>query len=116
VHPQKQRDAFWNSSARRFRCSLQANPQLSAGATTPQHRACTRTQSRPLLRPEPTDQFLSVDPDLAETGQPYAFTGDDPLNANGDPLGGGATVTRMNRETLRVGSNITSDLMGQELT
>jgi hypothetical protein len=33
-----------------------------------------------------TDQFLSVDPDVAETGQPYAFTGDDPLNAS-DPLG-----------------------------
>ena len=33
-----------------------------------------------------TDQFLSIDPDLAETGQPYAFTGDDPLNAT-DPLG-----------------------------
>ncbi len=33
-----------------------------------------------------TDQFLSVDPDLMETGQPYAFTGDDPLNAT-DPLG-----------------------------
>lgn len=33
-----------------------------------------------------TDQFLSVDPDLADTGQPYAFTGDDPLNAT-DPLG-----------------------------
>jgi hypothetical protein len=33
-----------------------------------------------------TDQFLSVDPDLAETGQPYVFTGDDPLNAT-DPLG-----------------------------
>ncbi len=33
-----------------------------------------------------TDQFLSVDPDVATTGQPYAFTGDDPLNAT-DPLG-----------------------------
>jgi len=33
-----------------------------------------------------TDQFLSVDPDVAETGEPYAFTGDDPLNAT-DPLG-----------------------------
>ncbi len=33
-----------------------------------------------------TDQCLSVDPDLMETGQPYAFTGDDPLNAT-DPLG-----------------------------
>jgi hypothetical protein len=29
---------------------------------------------------------LSIDPDLAETNQPYVFTGDDPLNAE-DPLG-----------------------------
>jgi hypothetical protein len=33
-----------------------------------------------------TGQFLTVDPDVAESGQPYAFTGDDPLNAT-DPLG-----------------------------
>jgi len=33
-----------------------------------------------------TDQFLSVDPLVAKTGQPYAFTGDDPLNET-DPLG-----------------------------
>ena len=33
-----------------------------------------------------TDQFLSVDPAVATTGQPYAFTGDDPLNMT-DPLG-----------------------------
>ncbi len=33
-----------------------------------------------------TDQFLSVDPDVAETGQPYTFSGGDPLNAS-DPLG-----------------------------
>lgn len=33
-----------------------------------------------------TDQFLSVDPQVAQTGQPYAFVGDDPLNAT-DPLG-----------------------------
>jgi hypothetical protein len=33
-----------------------------------------------------TDQFLSVDPDVAETGQPYVFTGDDPVNGS-DPLG-----------------------------
>ncbi len=33
-----------------------------------------------------TDQFMSVDPDVMETGQPYAFTGDDPLNGS-DPLG-----------------------------
>ena len=33
-----------------------------------------------------TAQFLSIDPDVAETGQPYEFTGDDPLNSS-DPLG-----------------------------
>ena len=33
-----------------------------------------------------TDQFLSIDPDVAETDQPYVFTNDDPLNAS-DPLG-----------------------------
>jgi RHS repeat-associated protein len=33
-----------------------------------------------------TDQYLSVDPEVAVTGQPYAFTGDDPVNAT-DPLG-----------------------------
>ena len=33
-----------------------------------------------------TDQFLSVDPDVAITDQPYVFTNDDPLNAE-DPMG-----------------------------
>jgi hypothetical protein len=33
-----------------------------------------------------TDQFLSVDPLVAETGQPYAYTGDDPVNSS-DPSG-----------------------------
>lgn len=33
-----------------------------------------------------TDQFISVDPDVAETGQPYAYDRDDPLNVT-DPLG-----------------------------
>jgi hypothetical protein len=33
-----------------------------------------------------TDQFLSIDPDVAATNQPYVFTNDDPLNAE-DPLG-----------------------------
>jgi RHS repeat-associated protein len=28
-----------------------------------------------------TGEFLSVDPDVAETGQPYAYTDDDPVNA-----------------------------------
>jgi RHS repeat-associated protein len=33
-----------------------------------------------------TDQFLSIDPDVATTNQPYVFTNDNPLNAE-DPLG-----------------------------
>jgi RHS repeat-associated protein len=33
-----------------------------------------------------TDQFLSIDPEVAETDQPYVYTGDDPLNEE-DPLG-----------------------------
>jgi RHS repeat-associated protein len=33
-----------------------------------------------------TDEFLSIDPDVAITDQPYAFTNDNPLNAT-DPLG-----------------------------
>jgi RHS repeat-associated protein len=33
-----------------------------------------------------TDQFLSIDPDIATTDQPYVFTNDDPLNSS-DPLG-----------------------------
>jgi hypothetical protein len=37
-----------------------------------------------------TDQFLSVDPDVGATGQPYSYTGDDPVNGS-DPLGNMAT-------------------------
>lgn len=33
-----------------------------------------------------TDQFLSIDPAVTSTNQPYVFTNDDPLNAE-DPLG-----------------------------
>ncbi|MGH9019569.1 MAG: RHS repeat-associated core domain-containing protein [Acidimicrobiales bacterium] len=33
-----------------------------------------------------TDQFLSIDPAVGVTGQPYVFTNDNPLNAT-DPLG-----------------------------
>jgi hypothetical protein len=33
-----------------------------------------------------TDQFLSIDPDVATTDQPYVFTNDDPLNET-DALG-----------------------------
>jgi len=33
-----------------------------------------------------TNQFISIDPDVAQTDQPYVFTNDDPLNME-DPLG-----------------------------
>jgi RHS repeat-associated protein len=33
-----------------------------------------------------TDEFLSIDPDVATTDQPYVFTNDNPLNSE-DPLG-----------------------------
>jgi hypothetical protein len=33
-----------------------------------------------------TDQFISIDPDVADTDQPYVFTNDNPLNSE-DPLG-----------------------------
>ena len=33
-----------------------------------------------------TNQFLSIDPNIATTDQPYVFTNDDPLNST-DPLG-----------------------------
>jgi uncharacterized protein RhaS with RHS repeats len=33
-----------------------------------------------------TGQFLNVDPMVDETGQPYAYTGDDPVNGT-DPTG-----------------------------
>jgi hypothetical protein len=54
------------------------------------HRPCspTRTNGGRVDRyyDPSTDQFISVDPDLAETDQPYAFTEDDPVNRS-DPLG-----------------------------
>jgi hypothetical protein len=54
-----------------------------------------------------TDQFLSVDPDVPTTDQPYVFVNDDPLNLQ-DPLGiyaisgtgqNSFTTTTLNKET-----------------
>lgn len=42
-----------------------------------------------------TDQFLSIDPFVAETNQPYVFTNDDPLNAE-DPLGDAMSASEAN--------------------
>ncbi|MGD0852979.1 MAG: RHS repeat-associated core domain-containing protein [Acidimicrobiales bacterium] len=38
-----------------------------------------------------TDQFISIDPDVTTTDQPYVFTNDNPLNSE-DPLGLGAFI------------------------
>jgi hypothetical protein len=48
----------------------------------------TRTLERSINRyyDPTTDQFLSIDPLVDETGQPYVFTNDNPLNET-DPLG-----------------------------
>jgi hypothetical protein len=58
----------------------------STVVSTRSHGCITRERRVNRYYDPPTDQFLSVDPDVAETGQPYAFTGDDPLNLV-DPLG-----------------------------
>jgi uncharacterized protein RhaS with RHS repeats len=54
-----------------------------------------------------TDQFISVDPDVAETGQPYAYDRDDPLNEM-DPLGlyscGKRSASSIVRQAKRGGS------------
>ena len=51
-------------------------------------RTAAREQKRSINRyyDPTTDQFLSVDPAVASTNQPYVFTNDNPLNAT-DPLG-----------------------------
>ena len=49
-----------------------------------------------------TGQFLSVDPMVQETGQPYAYTDDDPVNAV-DPMGlfwGEGTLDRIGHDTV----------------
>jgi hypothetical protein len=54
---------------------------------------------------DPTsDQFLSIDPDVAETGQPYVFTNDDPLNSE-DPLGLKLTGANGQTATVMTSSN-----------
>jgi hypothetical protein len=44
-----------------------------------------------------TDEFMSIDPDVADTDQPYVFTNDNPLNAE-DPLGLRSPETLTNEE------------------
>jgi RHS repeat-associated protein len=52
-----------------------------------------------------TDQFLSIDPDVQETDQPYVFTNDDPLNQE-DPLGLSGYVGVPTRCTKNCGGDV----------
>ena len=55
-----------------------------------------------------TDEFLSIDPDVAQTDQPYVFTNDDPLNAE-DPSGdcwGWCTFTEAAHVVTHVADNV----------
>ena len=57
-----------------------------------------------------TDQFLSIDPAVAQTDQPYVFTNDDPLNAE-DPSGlSGARFAEEN--ILQYGKRVSGGLRG----
>lgn len=51
-----------------------------------------------------TSQFLTVDPNVGATGQPYAFAGDDPINAD-DPLGLAPQPKKL--------SNAENDILGE---
>ncbi len=51
-----------------------------------------------------TDQFLSVDPLVMQTGQPYAFTEDDPLNKT-DPLGQSCDSTNAAKQAKCLANN-----------
>jgi RHS repeat-associated protein len=76
------------------------NPQTSGGltATTPFGFAGGYTDPDGLVYlvnryyDPATGQFMSVDPDLAQTQQPYQYTGDNPVNET-DPTGDSTTVT-----------------------
>jgi RHS repeat-associated protein len=76
------------------------NPQTSGGltATTPFGFAGGYTDPDGLIYlvnryyDPATGQFMSVDPDLAQTQQPYQYTGDNPVNET-DPTGDSSGVT-----------------------
>jgi hypothetical protein len=58
-----------------------------------------------------TGQFMSVDPDLADTDQPYAYAGDDPVN-EGDPLGDASTGPTNKQSGLKA-EGIMDDIVDQ---
>jgi len=67
--------------ARCARCGSRSSPR--------RRRACPRVEFRSVVHryyDQATEQFLSVDPLVNETGTPYSYTGGDPVNAV-DPNG-----------------------------
>lgn len=76
-------EAFWDF--RDFQDFVHRSP-WSPSPTTKYPRPRTVTSVVNRYYDPATDQFLSIDPDVAQTGQPYIFTNDDPLNTE-DPLG-----------------------------
>jgi hypothetical protein len=60
-----------------------------------------------------TDQFLSVDPDVATTHQPYDYAGDDPTNKT-DPSGLDCAGGRQHRSPWRISLSLTRAFELQE--
>jgi hypothetical protein len=88
AQPREREEIFMSASfcaRRNFQPIVDRFPWSSIPTTT-----CTRshavTSSINRYYDPATDQFLSIDPDVQQTDQPYVFTNDDPLNAT-DPLG-----------------------------
>jgi hypothetical protein len=84
-HAPNTRVAFRSSSSAQIQPANDPLAQVTAGEPRC-HDGIARERRVGRYYDPATDQFLSVDPDVAETGQPYVFTGDDPLNAT-DPNG-----------------------------
>jgi hypothetical protein len=66
-----------------------------------------------------TDQFLTIDPDVADTDQPYVFTNDDPLNAEDPPgedpaLLGTVPISPSNSRCSGAGAPTEAQLIGCE--
>jgi len=72
------------------RCLLSSKSEVRSPWSRPLRRPCSTqcSRGRTINRyyDPATDQFLSIDPLVAQTGQAYVFTNDNPLNL-ADPLG-----------------------------
>ena len=68
------------------RCLLPEKPQATSGLSPAKLEIVLTECSIHRYYDTATDQFLSVDPALAQTGQPYGYANDDPLNVT-DPTG-----------------------------